>query len=106
MALGTACYAGRPPHSAGPGTSAPSPAAPTAVRPPTANAVFDYQLGGAYPPPDKVRAVSRDRTAKPAPGRYPGTADSCPGRAGRSGRSGQAFRVGRIARAGAVPRYP
>lgn len=40
------------------------------VRPPTANAAFDYQLGGAYPPPDKVQAVSRDRTAKPAPGLY------------------------------------
>ncbi|WP_239471593.1 endo alpha-1,4 polygalactosaminidase [Streptomyces sp. NEAU-S7GS2] len=70
MALGTACSAGRPAHTAGPGTSAPSPAAPTAVRPPVANAVFDYQLGGAYPPPDKVRAVSRDRTDEPAPGHY------------------------------------
>lgn len=70
MALGTACSAEPPRHAAGSGTSAPSPAAPTAVRPPTANAVFDYQLGGAYPPPDNVRAVSRDRTARPAPGRY------------------------------------
>ncbi|MGW3008701.1 endo alpha-1,4 polygalactosaminidase [Streptomyces sp. NPDC001219] len=66
--LGTACSAGPPPHSAGSATSAP--AAPTAVRPPAANAVFDYQLGGAYPPPGEVRAVSRDRTARPAPGRY------------------------------------
>ncbi|MFI5519785.1 endo alpha-1,4 polygalactosaminidase [Streptomyces platensis] len=70
MALGTACAAERPPHTAGSGTSKPSSAAPTAVRPPTANAVFDYQLGGAYPPPGNVRAVSRDRTAEPAPGRY------------------------------------
>ncbi|MFH8792405.1 endo alpha-1,4 polygalactosaminidase [Streptomyces sp. NPDC017941] len=31
---------------------------------------FDYQLGGAYAPPGGVRAVSRDRAAKPAPGRY------------------------------------
>ncbi|TXS45478.1 hypothetical protein EAO75_21765 [Streptomyces sp. uw30] len=31
---------------------------------------FDYQIGGAYPPPRGVEAVSRDRTAKPAPGVY------------------------------------
>ncbi|MGW1373259.1 endo alpha-1,4 polygalactosaminidase [Streptomyces sp. NPDC002446] len=58
LALGTACSAARPHQDTG------------SVRPPDANAVFDYQLGGAYPPPGKVRAVSRDRTAKPAPGRY------------------------------------
>ncbi|MDX3850203.1 endo alpha-1,4 polygalactosaminidase [Streptomyces sp. AK02-01A] len=40
------------------------------VRPPRADAVFDYQLGGAYAPPAGVRAVSRDRTAKPADGLY------------------------------------
>ncbi|GGR78048.1 hypothetical protein GCM10010252_15890 [Streptomyces aureoverticillatus] len=39
-------------------------------RQPTPDAPFDYQLGGAYPPPDGVRAVARDRSAKPAPGRY------------------------------------
>ncbi|WP_405664202.1 endo alpha-1,4 polygalactosaminidase [Streptomyces sp. RK9] len=39
-------------------------------RKPGANTPFDYQLGGPYPPPDGVRAVSRDRSAKPAPGRY------------------------------------
>jgi hypothetical protein len=37
---------------------------------PPANAKADYQLGGAYPPPSGVRVVSRDRTARPAPGLY------------------------------------
>ncbi|MWA09111.1 endo alpha-1,4 polygalactosaminidase [Streptomyces sp. BA2] len=41
-----------------------------AVRTPKANAVFDYQLGGPYPPDDAVRAVSRDRSAEPAKGLY------------------------------------
>ncbi|TSB10168.1 endo alpha-1,4 polygalactosaminidase [Streptomyces benahoarensis] len=45
-------------------------AAPGTVRLPPADAVFDYQLGGAYPPRDDVRVVSRDRTAQPAEGRY------------------------------------
>lgn len=58
LTLGSACSAARPRQGTG------------SVRPPAANAVFDYQLGGAYPPPGEVRAVSRDRTAKPAPGRY------------------------------------
>ncbi|MYU56667.1 MULTISPECIES: endo alpha-1,4 polygalactosaminidase [Streptomyces] len=40
------------------------------IRPPAAHAPFDYQLGGAYPPPDGVRALSRDRSADPAPGLY------------------------------------
>ncbi|MFF1380490.1 endo alpha-1,4 polygalactosaminidase [Streptomyces sp. NPDC058308] len=40
------------------------------VRQPPVDAAFDYQLGGPYTPPSKVRAVSRDRTADPAPGRY------------------------------------
>ncbi|MFJ6660842.1 endo alpha-1,4 polygalactosaminidase [Streptomyces sp. NPDC091377] len=31
---------------------------------------FDYQIGAPYPPPDGVRAVSRDREAKPAPDVY------------------------------------
>ncbi|MFI7411521.1 endo alpha-1,4 polygalactosaminidase [Streptomyces sp. NPDC049627] len=31
---------------------------------------FDYQIGGSYRPPEGVRAVSRDRTARPAPGVY------------------------------------
>jgi len=37
---------------------------------PPANGSFDYQLGDAYPPPDGVVIVSRDRTASPAPGVY------------------------------------
>ncbi|MGV9885015.1 endo alpha-1,4 polygalactosaminidase [Streptomyces sp. NPDC003006] len=41
-----------------------------AVRRPPVDAAFDYQLGGAYRPPSKVRAVSRDRGADPAPGLY------------------------------------
>lgn len=40
------------------------------VRLPEAGTVFDYQLGGAYPPADDVEVVSRDRRAKPAPGAY------------------------------------
>lgn len=37
--------------------------------PPTAG-VADYQLGGAYEPAANVQIVTRDRTEKPAPGRY------------------------------------
>ncbi|UJR83246.1 endo alpha-1,4 polygalactosaminidase [Sandaracinus amylolyticus] len=37
---------------------------------PPANAGFDYQLGGAYSPPDGVQIVSRDRTESPAAGIY------------------------------------
>lgn len=37
---------------------------------PTANTPMDYQLGEAYPPPDGVLWVSRDRTASPAVGLY------------------------------------
>ncbi|MFI1189843.1 endo alpha-1,4 polygalactosaminidase [Streptomyces californicus] len=40
------------------------------VVPPTAHVRFDYQLGGVYPPPAGVGAVSRDRGAKPADGLY------------------------------------
>jgi hypothetical protein len=31
---------------------------------------FDYQIGGAYPPPSGVRIVARDRGAEPARGLY------------------------------------
>ncbi|MGW3354550.1 endo alpha-1,4 polygalactosaminidase [Streptomyces bungoensis] len=48
------------------GTAAP----PAAVRLPPRHAGFDYQIGGAYPPPAGVRIVSRDRSDPPAPGRY------------------------------------
>ena len=40
------------------------------TRLPPANAGFDYQLGGAYPPPAGVAIVSRDRTDSPAAGLY------------------------------------
>jgi hypothetical protein len=42
---------------------------PSLVLPP-ANGPFDYQLGGAYPPPTGVAVVSRDRTDAPALGLY------------------------------------
>lgn len=50
----------------------PAPGSPAgdAVRRPPVDAAFDYQLGGAYRPPAKVRALTRDRAADPAPGRY------------------------------------
>ncbi|MFJ6513510.1 endo alpha-1,4 polygalactosaminidase [Streptomyces sp. NPDC091406] len=50
-------------------TGSTAEAAPEVV-PPTANAAFDYQIGGAYTPPAGVEALSRDRTAKPAEGLY------------------------------------
>ncbi|OXY92670.1 endo alpha-1,4 polygalactosaminidase [Streptomyces diastatochromogenes] len=45
-------------------------AKPAAVRLPPRHAGFDYQIGGAYPPPAGVRIVSRDRSDSPAPGLY------------------------------------
>lgn len=42
----------------------------TSFRLPTANAPFDYQIGGAYEPPQGVKIVSRDRQSKPATGLY------------------------------------
>ncbi|WP_404815255.1 endo alpha-1,4 polygalactosaminidase [Streptomyces thermolineatus] len=47
----------------------PSAPAPAVVLPP-AGAVFDYQLGGAYPPPAGTEVVARDRAAEPAEGLY------------------------------------
>jgi len=55
------------PRSQAPPTSAPL--TPRWQAPP-ANAVFDYQVGGAYPPATTVGIVDRDRTAAPVPGRY------------------------------------
>ncbi|MEU9899944.1 endo alpha-1,4 polygalactosaminidase [Streptomyces phaeochromogenes] len=43
---------------------------PKAVRLPPVHAGFDYQIGGAYPPPSGVRIVARDRKAEPARGLY------------------------------------
>jgi hypothetical protein len=40
------------------------------VRLPPPNAQFDYQLGGAYDPPEGVEVVSRDRKDPPADGLY------------------------------------
>ncbi|MEV5988791.1 endo alpha-1,4 polygalactosaminidase [Streptomyces sp. NPDC052051] len=59
--------------SGGEGTAAtdrPSAAPPAEVAVPEPGMAFDYQIGGAYSPPSGVRAVSRDRAAKPAPGLY------------------------------------
>ncbi|MGW2513325.1 endo alpha-1,4 polygalactosaminidase [Streptomyces scopuliridis] len=53
--------------SAAPKGSESSAATGHAVRRPRANDPFDYQLGGAYDPPDGVRTVIRDRTAAPDP---------------------------------------
>jgi hypothetical protein len=40
------------------------------VEAPPPGAAFDYQLGGAYPPPAGVQVVARDATLPPAPGVY------------------------------------
>jgi len=64
------------PPAAGPPSPSPSASArPSrtpagAVAGPPPNAPFDYQLGGAYPPPAGVRVVSRDRGDRPAAGLY------------------------------------
>ncbi|GAA5153980.1 endo alpha-1,4 polygalactosaminidase [Amycolatopsis dongchuanensis] len=51
------------------GACAPA-APPAAVIPPPVKAAFDYQLGGAYPPPAGVGIVSRDHSAPAVPGLY------------------------------------
>ncbi|WP_328535414.1 endo alpha-1,4 polygalactosaminidase [Streptomyces sp. NBC_00344] len=65
------CSAG-PAAPSGSAGAAPASTAVTGkgVHQPTANAAFDYQLGGAYPPPAGTRAVSRDRVEDPVPGVY------------------------------------
>ncbi|MBT2364016.1 endo alpha-1,4 polygalactosaminidase [Streptomyces sp. ISL-10] len=62
----SACSTGAEPE---PRPTAPGPHG-DGVRLPAAGAVFDYQLGGAYPPGDDVEALSRDRGAEPVPGLY------------------------------------
>ncbi|MDI2129858.1 endo alpha-1,4 polygalactosaminidase [Yinghuangia seranimata] len=59
------------------GPAAPAPNAPPPpagsggkVVPPTANAGFDYQIGGPYQPAAGVQVVSRDHAAPPLPGAY------------------------------------
>lgn len=51
------------------GCGAPAASEPSVSAPP-AGAAFDYQLGAAYPPPDGVAVVARDRTAPAAAGVY------------------------------------
>ncbi|MFE0347458.1 endo alpha-1,4 polygalactosaminidase [Streptomyces griseoluteus] len=48
-------------------TAGPTPESP---RLPPVHAGFDYQIGGAYPPPAGVRVVTRDRADSPAKGLY------------------------------------
>jgi hypothetical protein len=54
----------------GPGDSSESGGMPPPMTLPPVNAGLDYQLGGAYPPPDGVEVVSRDRNDPPADGLY------------------------------------
>jgi hypothetical protein len=58
------------PSKGPPPSASASRSTPGAVRLPPLHADFDYQIGGAYPPPAGVRIISRDRTASPAPGLY------------------------------------
>jgi hypothetical protein len=51
------------------GTASTGTGSPSVALPP-ANEPFDYQLGGAYPPPAGVKIVSRDRNAPPAGAGY------------------------------------
>lgn len=64
--------AGQSPTSKTPGAGGSGGSGPNSggVTLPPANAAFDYQLGGAYPPPSGVRTVTRDRTENPVPGLY------------------------------------
>ncbi|MGW0998574.1 endo alpha-1,4 polygalactosaminidase [Streptomyces sp. NPDC002523] len=66
LALATAALTGCESGDSGRSTSAK----PATVRLPPRHAGFDYQIGGAYPPPAGVRIVSRDRSDSPAPGLY------------------------------------
>ncbi|MEV0776508.1 endo alpha-1,4 polygalactosaminidase [Streptomyces sp. NPDC050428] len=50
--------------------TSPSAGASAAAPPPPVHAGFDYQIGGAYPPPAGVGVVSRDREDSPAGGLY------------------------------------
>lgn len=73
VALGAALLVALGGCSAATGTTPahdPSPSAHAAVRLPDPAAGFDYQLGGAYPPPAGATTVARDRTAEPAEAGY------------------------------------
>lgn len=74
-AHGSSTGAPSPSASASQAPSAPTRPSTTATKggswaPPPANAGFDYQIGGAYPPPAGVGVVSRDHDASPAAGLY------------------------------------
>lgn len=58
------------PDASGDGDGAPDDGGGGPLVLPPANAGFDYQLGGPYPPPDGVEIVARDRTEVPAAGLY------------------------------------
>ncbi|GAB1513354.1 hypothetical protein [Actinophytocola sp. KF-1] len=51
------------------GCTATAPAAGDPIPLPPPHALWDYQIGGAYTPPDGVRVVARDHGAEPAGGR-------------------------------------
>ncbi|MFJ8300889.1 endo alpha-1,4 polygalactosaminidase [Streptomyces sp. NPDC094447] len=70
LAAVTGCTAAAEGRGAGSAPSSPPPSAGRAVVPPEPHVGFDYQIGGPYPPPAGVGAVSRDRTAEPARGLY------------------------------------
>jgi hypothetical protein len=68
IAAAAGCGGGSASHDSGPDGPG-GDAGGERVLPP-ADAPFDYQLGGAYPPPAGVQVVSRDRTEAPAAGLY------------------------------------
>lgn len=73
LALSSAACAASPTAAPAPDTSNPTTVSTTPSQQPAlppAGALFDYQLGGAYPPPPGVEIVARDRTAAPADGMY------------------------------------
>ncbi len=51
-------------------TSGFAPTSADSITLPPAGGLPDYQLGGAYPPPNGVTIVGRDRNDPPAPGLY------------------------------------
>ena len=61
----TAC--GEPPAAT---VTSPAPPPPAGVTLPPANAAFDYQIGGAYPPAAQIGIVERDHHEDPAAGVY------------------------------------
>jgi hypothetical protein len=58
-----------PPSSSSTSTPHASPA-PAVLRPLPTEGIVDYQLGGAYDPPDGTTIVARDSTEQPAAGLY------------------------------------